>query len=173
VRTRTNDENIEYGYGNDDVAENDYEPRGHDDSSFSGPRTHFGWHYRRDRAKRLRLHDRHSSDGKQRECWSKPGGFVGGKTRVTKTSLSSCRQSAESTARSDMLVNSGDWPTAEQMYANAKLSKEYPAWKYQAVLEDRIQHAQDNVALFNASSETSSTRIMISSAFACMACHQK
>jgi hypothetical protein len=72
----------------------------------------------------------------------------------------------------DMLVKSGDWQTAQRIYANAKLSKEYPTWKYQAVLDDRIQYAQDNVALFNAPNETSRTRIMIHSAFACMACHQ-
>lgn len=73
----------------------------------------------------------------------------------------------------DMLVKSGDWQTAQKIYANAKLTKEYASWKYQAILEDRIQQAQDNVALFNAPNETSEARIMISSEFACMACHQQ
>lgn len=73
----------------------------------------------------------------------------------------------------DMLVKAGDWQTAQKIYANAKLTKEYASWKYQAVLDDRIQQAQDNVALFNASNETSEARIMISSEFACMACHQQ
>jgi hypothetical protein len=73
----------------------------------------------------------------------------------------------------DMLVKSGDWQTAQKIYANAKLSKEYASWKYQAVLEDRIKQAQDNVALFNAPNEMSKASIMINSEFACMACHQQ
>lgn len=73
----------------------------------------------------------------------------------------------------DMLVKSGDWQTAQKIYANAKLSKEYASWKYQAVLDDRIKQAQDNVALFNAPNETADARIMINSEFACMACHQQ
>ena len=73
----------------------------------------------------------------------------------------------------DMLVKAGDWQTAQKIYANAKLSKEYASWKYQAVLDDRIKQAQDNVALFNAPNETSKARLMINSEFACMACHQQ
>ena len=73
----------------------------------------------------------------------------------------------------DMLVKSGDWQTAQKIYANAKLSKEYASWKYQAVLDDRIKQAQANVALFNAPNETPEARIMINSEFACMACHQQ
>jgi hypothetical protein len=73
----------------------------------------------------------------------------------------------------DMLVKSGDWQTAQKIYANAKLAKEYPTWKYQAVLEERIQQAQANVALFNAPNEASDARLMINSEFACMACHQE
>jgi len=37
----------------------------------------------------------------------------------------------------DMLVKAGDWQTAQKIYANAKLPKEYATWKYQAVLEER------------------------------------
>lgn len=73
----------------------------------------------------------------------------------------------------DMLVKSGDWQTAQKIYANAKLPKEYASWKYQAVLDDRITQAQANVALFNAPNETSEVRLMINSEFACMACHQQ
>jgi hypothetical protein len=73
----------------------------------------------------------------------------------------------------DMLVKSGDWQTAQKIYANAKLPKEYASWKYQAVLDDRIKQAQANVALFNAPNEPSEVRIMINSEFACMACHQQ
>ena len=73
----------------------------------------------------------------------------------------------------DMLVKAGDWQTAQKIYANAKLPKEYATWKYQAVLEERIQQAQANVALFNAPQETPQARMMINSAFACMACHQQ
>lgn len=73
----------------------------------------------------------------------------------------------------DMLVKSGDWQTAQKIYANAKLSKVYGNWKYQAVLDDRIKHAQDNVALLNSPNETAKGRIMINSEFSCMACHQQ
>jgi hypothetical protein len=41
------------------------------------------------------------------------------------------------------------------------------------VLDERIQQAQANVALFNAPNETPKARLMINSAFACMACHQR
>lgn len=73
----------------------------------------------------------------------------------------------------DMLVKSGDWQTAQQIYANAKLSKEYASWKYQAVLDARIEQAQANVALFNTSNEAAKADIMIESEFSCMACHQR
>ena len=73
----------------------------------------------------------------------------------------------------DMLVKAGDWQTAQKIYANAKLSKEYASWKYQTVLDDRIKQAQGNVALFNAPNETAKVRIMVNSEFSCMACHQQ
>jgi hypothetical protein len=73
----------------------------------------------------------------------------------------------------DMLVKAGDWQTAQKIYANAKLSKEYASWKYQAVLDERIQQAEANVELFNTTDETSKLPIMINSEFACMACHQQ
>jgi hypothetical protein len=44
----------------------------------------------------------------------------------------------------DMLVKAGDWQTAQKIYANAKLSKQYASWKYQTVLDDRIKQAQGN-----------------------------
>ncbi|HEY4265011.1 MAG TPA: hypothetical protein VGM72_06810 [Micropepsaceae bacterium] len=73
----------------------------------------------------------------------------------------------------DMLVKAGDWQTARKIYADAKLSKSYPSWKFQSVLEDRIDRAQANVALFNAPDSTPVTQIMIDSKFACSACHQQ
>ncbi len=69
----------------------------------------------------------------------------------------------------DMLVKAGEWQTAQKIYANAKLLKEYSSWKYQGVLEDRIRQGQSNVTLFN----EPNARIMINSEFACMACHLK
>jgi hypothetical protein len=74
----------------------------------------------------------------------------------------------------DMLVKSGDWQTAQKIYANARLSKTYAAWKYQSVLEDRINRAQENVAAFNAKGgDKSMARMMIDSEFSCMACHRQ
>jgi hypothetical protein len=71
-------------------------------------------------------------EGKKRACWNSwiaPHNFEGFFLNM-----------------GDMLVKSGDWQTAQKIYANAKLSKEYASWKYQTVLEDRIQQAQANVA---------------------------
>jgi hypothetical protein len=73
----------------------------------------------------------------------------------------------------DMLVKAGDWQTAQKIYANAKLSREYGSWKFQAILEERMKQAQSNVAIFNASNKTSKHRIMIDSEFSCMGCHQQ
>jgi hypothetical protein len=73
----------------------------------------------------------------------------------------------------DMLVKSGDWQTAQKVYANARLSRTYGGWKYQSVLEDRIHRAQANVALLNAPEGAPTIPIMIDSEFACMACHQE
>jgi hypothetical protein len=73
----------------------------------------------------------------------------------------------------DMLVKAGDWQTAQKIYANAMQVDEYASWPYQTVLEQRIEQAQANVALFNAPDDTVNPRMMIDSAFACMACHQQ
>lgn len=73
----------------------------------------------------------------------------------------------------DMLVKAGDWRTAQKIYANAKLLKSYPAWKYQSVLQHRIDNAEANVDVFNAAEGEVTIPMMISSDFACMACHQE
>jgi hypothetical protein len=67
----------------------------------------------------------------------------------------------------DMLVKAGDWQTAQKIYANAKLVREYPRWKYQGVLNQRIREAEANVTRFR----SGETPIMINSEFACMGCH--
>ena len=74
----------------------------------------------------------------------------------------------------DMLVKSGDWQTAQRVYANAKLSPDYERWKFRGILEDRIKLAEANVALFNApESANVKNRIMLTSEFSCVACHQR
>ncbi|MGH8138533.1 MAG: hypothetical protein ACREVV_10105 [Steroidobacteraceae bacterium] len=73
----------------------------------------------------------------------------------------------------DMLVKSGDWQTAQKIYANARLSRTYAVWKYRSVLEDRLHRARENVAVFNATGKVSTARMMIDSEFSCMACHQQ
>ncbi|BCA53770.1 hypothetical protein W02_09100 [Nitrospira sp. KM1] len=73
----------------------------------------------------------------------------------------------------DMLVKSGDWQTAQRIYANATLSQDYATWPFAKVLEARIARAQENVAAFNGAPDTPARPIMINSAFACAACHQK
>jgi hypothetical protein len=73
----------------------------------------------------------------------------------------------------DMLVKSGDWQTAQKIYANAKLSRDYRTWKFADVLEARIADAQDNVIAFNSAPGATAGPIMINSHFACTACHQQ
>ena len=76
----------------------------------------------------------------------------------------------------DMLVKSGDWKTAQKIYAGARLSPDYAQWPYRDVLEQRIRDARANVAAFNAPEQPGTrpaTPIMLTSAYACMACHQR
>jgi hypothetical protein len=73
----------------------------------------------------------------------------------------------------DMLVKAGDWRTAQKIYANAKLLKSYAAWEYREALQARIDHAEENVASFNAPEGARATPMMINSDFACMACHRQ
>jgi hypothetical protein len=74
----------------------------------------------------------------------------------------------------DMLVKQGDPATARRIYANAKLSRTYQKWPFKSVLEDRIEQADDNVALFRDPRPGEKTRtMMVMSTFACMGCHQQ
>jgi len=76
----------------------------------------------------------------------------------------------------DMLVKSGDWQAARQVYANAKLSPTYGQWAYAPVLESHLEHAQANVTVFNGAASdrmASGEKMMFASAHACTACHQR
>lgn len=78
----------------------------------------------------------------------------------------------------DMLVKQGDWQTAIPIYQNAKLSKDYTTWPFRHLLEHRIQHAKENVALFQKKSQPNEkhppqTTILFNSGYGCVACHQK
>jgi hypothetical protein len=100
-----------------------------------------------------------TAEGKKRVCWNSwiaPHNFEGFFLNM-----------------GDMLVKSGDWQTAQRIYANAKLSRTYASWKYQGVLEERVNHAQANVALLNSTDGTPKVRMMINSEFSCMGCHQQ
>ncbi len=72
----------------------------------------------------------------------------------------------------DMLVKSGDWRTGVKLYQNARLSRQYATWRFRTALDERIAHASENVARFNATGPDCDG-LMINSAFACMACHQE
>jgi hypothetical protein len=98
-------------------------------------------------------------EGKKRACWNSwiaPHNFEGFFLNM-----------------GDMLVKAGDWQTAQKIYSNAKLLKEYGSWKYQTALEDRIRQAQGNITSFNALNETAKPKMMINSEFSCMVCHQQ
>jgi hypothetical protein len=74
----------------------------------------------------------------------------------------------------DMIVKQGDPATARRAYANARLSNTYQAWPFRRVLEDRVARAEENVAVFRGAQPGEKTRtMMVSSAFACMGCHQR
>lgn len=76
----------------------------------------------------------------------------------------------------DMLVKSGDWQTAQKIYANAKLSPDYESWKFAPVLEARIQNAQTNILVFSEARAAPSkvgAVMMSQSAFSCVGCHQR
>ena len=103
-----------------------------------------------------------TKEGKKRVCWNSeiaPHNFEGFFLNM-----------------GDMLVKAGDWETARKIYGDAKLSSTYSQWQYRQVLEDRIRDAQDNVAAFNAPADATNRgdkRIMVTSAFSCMACHRQ
>jgi hypothetical protein len=74
----------------------------------------------------------------------------------------------------DMLVKANDPTTARQIYAQARLSKEYGNWPYREVLERRIVDADANVERFRSpKAGDKERRMMIESSFACSGCHQE
>jgi hypothetical protein len=74
----------------------------------------------------------------------------------------------------DMLVKAGEPARAVVMYANARLTRDYASWPYRSVLEERIVHAERNVALFRRPEPAADGPVMmVRSAFACAGCHQQ
>ncbi|MGH9668742.1 MAG: hypothetical protein ACRD3A_01335 [Terriglobales bacterium] len=76
----------------------------------------------------------------------------------------------------DMLVKSGDWQTAQKVYASARYSADFDQWRFRDVLEERIAQAQANVVAFNAPPDAAGRMtkpIMVRSTFSCVGCHQK
>lgn len=73
----------------------------------------------------------------------------------------------------DMLVKSGDWQTGVKIYQTAKLDKNYSSWPYRDMLENRIKHAQENVANFQQKNADPDKTIMFNSGYGCVACHQR
>lgn len=74
----------------------------------------------------------------------------------------------------DMLVKAGSPDTARTIYANARLSATYDEWPYRELLEERIRDADANVLAFRYPSAGAKTQtIMVTSTFACVACHQR
>jgi hypothetical protein len=74
----------------------------------------------------------------------------------------------------DMLVKAGQPEVAAAMYRNATHAREYPGWRYKAVLEERIVNAAKNVEAFRRPEPgPDSATLMVRSTFACMGCHQQ
>lgn len=105
---------------------------------------------------------RATTTGRQRVCWNSwiaPHNFEGFFLNM-----------------GDMLVKSGDWKTAQVVYANAKQSPDYASWKYAAVLEQRIANAQAHVTKFRdpkQGPQAERVPMMGASTYACMGCHQR
>ncbi len=75
----------------------------------------------------------------------------------------------------DMLVKSGDWETAQKIYANARLAADYLNWHLVSLLEDRITEAEANVILFNTDPAANGKFVkpmMSQSGHSCTGCHQ-
>lgn len=103
---------------------------------------------------------RSTTEGPQRVCWNSviaPHNFEGFFLNM-----------------GDMLVKAGDWQTAQQIYANARLAPEHAQWPLKALLESRITHAQANVAAFAAGQPGQDGEpMMFQSRIACTGCHQR
>jgi len=99
---------------------------------------------------------RETHQGPQRACWNSwiaPHNFEGFFLNM-----------------GDMLVKQGDWQTGIKIYQNAKLSKNYAAWPYRGMLENRIKNAKKNVIYFR--EKTSHTAVLFNSGRGCVVCHQ-
>jgi hypothetical protein len=73
----------------------------------------------------------------------------------------------------DMLVKLGEVEPAKKIYAIAKLSKDYPSWRYKDLLDARIAQAEERAKLFQQPEPAQHPEIMFRSAYACTACHAK
>jgi hypothetical protein len=74
----------------------------------------------------------------------------------------------------DMLVKAGEPDRAVVMYRNARLSKEFAAWPYKGVLDDRIANAARNVGTFRRQdAPADGPTMMVRSRYSCMGCHQQ
>jgi len=76
----------------------------------------------------------------------------------------------------DMLVKSGQWVKAIDVYALAKIAPAYSQWPFKDTLEARILNARENVAVFNRPvDERNLSRqavMMSASGYSCMGCHK-
>lgn len=68
----------------------------------------------------------------------------------------------------DMVMRSGDWRTAQKVYALSRQSASYGKWPYREILEARIANADRDSLSYRGTG----TPMMLRSRFACMACHQ-
>jgi hypothetical protein len=77
----------------------------------------------------------------------------------------------------DLLVKWGNWQKAITIYSLAKQAPDYNNWLYKDVLENRMGHARENVALFrkevSLGEKLATTQTILSqTAISCRACHQ-
>lgn len=78
----------------------------------------------------------------------------------------------------DMLVKSGDWKKAIQVYNLAKQIPQYESWDYKKILEKRIENAESNVTKFRQPLEyrkkySIDDVMLINSSISCLSCNNK
>lgn len=72
----------------------------------------------------------------------------------------------------DVLVKTGDPQTARQAYALTKLAPSYQQWRYKAVLEERVETADQRAGLYANERDPAKQPVTVSNSdYACTVCH--
>lgn len=73
----------------------------------------------------------------------------------------------------DMVLKTGDAPTAAKLYRIAQGSEEYGSWPYRTIVESRLARIDELAQAFTTSPPGGEPEMMFTSPYNCMACHQR